>query len=298
MHGQSRPTAKTAAAAALVSLLALVTPVAAELPEEYRAWNQPIEPFRVIANVYYVGSNEIAAFLFATPEGHILLDGGFAETAPLVAESVERLGYRLADVKLLINSHAHLDHAGGLAELKRLSGATLLASTGDAPLLVAGGEEGWRFPAVKPDRLLRDGDTAELGGTVLTARVTAGHTPGCTTWTTRVRDGDRDYDVVFVCSVNALPEMDLLREDPAYPGGRAAAFERSFEVLESLPCDVFLGPHASFFLLDEKLARLAADAPANPFVDPELYRRHVAAKHRRFEEELQRQKAAAAEPAR
>jgi metallo-beta-lactamase class B len=274
-----------------LAVLMLLLPVEAELPPAFREMNRPHPPFRIAGNLYYVGTNEIAVFLFATSEGHILLDGGFAESAPLIRRSIAQLGFEVEDVRVLLNSHAHLDHAGGLADLERRTGATLVASRGDAPLLRAGGEAGFPFPAVEPDRLIGDGESVSLGGTTLTARVTAGHTPGCTTWTTRLRDGDRTHDVVFVCSVNALDGIDLLATDAAYPDGRAEAFRRSFETLEALPCDIFLGAHASFFRMQAKLAERAPGS--NPFVDPELYRRHVAAKRRNFEERLARQQAGA-----
>ena len=263
----------------------------AELPDEWKAWNRPVEPFRIVGNLYYVGANEIAAYLFTSPEGHVVLDGGFDETVPLIRTGIEKLGFRLEEVKILLNSHAHVDHAGGLARLRRLTGARLAASRGDAPLLEAGGEAEYPFPAVKVDRLLDDGESVVIGETSLTAHVTAGHTPGCTTWTTSIEEDGRAYDVIFLCSVNVFPGMDLLAEDPAYPGGRAAAFARSFDVLKSLPVDVFLGPHASFFLMHEKLNAESADR-ADRFVDPALYRRHVRAKRQRFEKVLAEQRRA------
>jgi metallo-beta-lactamase class B len=284
-----KPIARRALLAVLLLVSASMHPACAELQEAFQRWNQPVEPFRIAGNLYYVGTNELAAYLFQSPEGHILLDGGFEESAPLVRQSIEALGFSLSDVKILLNSHAHSDHAGGLALLAEWTGATLIASRSDAPLLEAGGEEPYRFPAVSPDRLIDDGDTVKIGGTVLTARVTAGHTPGCTTWTTTMDVDGKERAVVFICSVNALPEMDLLSPDPAYPGGRVRAFERSFDVLEELPCEVFLGAHASFFLMNDKREQLAGSA-SNPFIDPQLCRRHIEAKRERLEEEVERQR--------
>ena len=275
--------------AALV--FAVTTPAPAELPEAFQRWNEPIEPFGIAGNLYYVGTNEITAFLFATPEGHILLDGGFEETAPLIRTSIEALGFSPADVRILLNSHAHVDHAGGLALLKKWTGADLVSSRGDKPLLEAGGEEPYPFPPVSPDRVIDDGETVELGRTLLTARITAGHTPGCTTWTTQMEVDGKERTVVFLCSVNALPEMDLLSPNPAYQEGRIRAFERSFELLDELPCELFLGAHGSFFLLSEKREQLRSGGD-NPFLDPELCRRHLEAKKTRFEEEVARQRAA------
>lgn len=262
----------------------------AELAQPFQGWNRPVEPFLIADNLYYVGSNELAAYLFATPAGHVLLDGGFEQTAPLIRSSIEALGFSLADVKVLINSHAHSDHAGGLALIREWSGAALVASRGDKPLLEAGGEEPYPFPPVVVDRVIDDGDTVELGGTMLTARITPGHTPGCTTWTTGLDTGGGMRAALFICSVNALPEMNLLSPDPDYPQGRVAAFEHTFDLLDELPCEVFLGSHASFFLMLDKRQRLGTSAD-NPFIDPALCRRHIASKRQRFHQELARQRA-------
>ena len=169
-----------------------------------RSWNQPVEPFRIIGNIYYVGASDITSYLIVTPAGDMLLDGGFVETAPQIEANIKKLGFRLSDVKILLSSHAHYDHAGGLAELKRATGATFYAGAGDAPVLENGGHgdsslaHAVTFPPVKPDRLLHDGGGVMLGGMALTAHVTAGHTKGCTTWSTMVRDGGKSYHVVFV----------------------------------------------------------------------------------------------------
>ncbi len=276
---------------AAVALLFVCSAPSAAIPEEWASWNDPVDPFRIAGNLYYVGTVEIAAYLITTPEGHILIDGGFEETAPRIRDAVVRLGFRLEDVRYLLNSHAHVDHAGGLARLKAWTGATLAASRRDAPLLRAGGDAEWPFPPVEPDRLLEDGATITLGDTVMTARVTSGHTPGCTSWTTRIVEKDRPLDVVFLCSVNVLPGMDLLTPDPAFPEGRDAAFRRAFDMLEAMPVDIFLGAHASFFLMDSKRKAMSSDPP-NPFVDPALFRRHVERKRARFEEFLAEQQAA------
>jgi metallo-beta-lactamase class B len=165
--------------AVLISVLAVV-PMAQQTSDERAAWNRPFQPFHLIGNIYYVGATGVSAFLIVTPGGSFLLDGGLPETAPQIARNVAELGFRLSDVKYLLNSHAHFDHAGGLAELKRLSGATMVASTGDAPALRAGGPA---MPAVSVDRIVGDGEALRLGDTTLTAHVTPGHTQGCTTWT-------------------------------------------------------------------------------------------------------------------
>lgn len=288
--------------AGLAAGLALVAAAPAaeprpEMPEEWRAWNRPVEPFRIAGELYYVGTVEMAAYLFATPEGHVLLDGGFAESAPLIAASIEKLGFALDDVEILISSHGHVDHAGGLARLAELTGAEVVASAGDRPLLESGGGTDpdmaavLRFPPVEVDRVVADGDRIELGGLDLTARLTPGHTPGCTSWTARIPDGERTLDAVFVCSVNVLSGTPLVGNE-RYPT-IALDFASSFATLRAQPCDLFLGAHASFFRMEEKLAARDAGAGDNPFVDPDGYRRYIDQKDRAFRDELERQRAAA-----
>src|SRR5919106_6209704 len=167
-------------------------PSHAQTDDASRAMNQPVKPYRVIGNIYYVGASDVSAFLITTPDGHILLDSGFLETVPQIKQNMAQLGFRLEDIKILLNSHAHYDHAGGLAELKRLTGAKLMTSEGDIPLLASGGKgdpnfgDRFSFEPVKPDRTLRDGDKVELGGVTMVARMTPGHTKGCTSWTMKV----------------------------------------------------------------------------------------------------------------
>lgn len=264
----------------LVTLLLLFPALAgAQSTETERSWNQPVEPFKIAGNLYYVGASDITAFLVATPEGHILLDGGFPETAPLIRESVKKLGFKLEDVKILLNSHAHFDHAGGLAELKKTTGAKLFASEADAPVLASGGKsdpvlgDSNSFPAVQADRLLKDGDTVSLGGSTMTARLTPGHTRGCTTWTMKLEDGGKRHDAVFVCSTTVLPNVKLTGT-PTYPGINED-FAGTFRTLRSLPCDIFLAAHGQFFSLKEKIERLRKGEGINPFVDPEGYRKYL-----------------------
>ena len=260
-----------------------------------RSWNQPVEPFRIAGNLYYVGASDITSFLIATPEGHILLDSGFEETVPLIRESMKKLGFRMEDVKVLLNSHAHYDHAGGLATLKELTGAKLVASAKDAVLLARGGKgdpalgDTLLFKPVQADRIVKDGETVTLGGSTLTAHLTPGHTPGCTSWTMQVDDGGRRRDVVFVCSTTILPGV-VLKGNPKYPE-IASDFTRTFQVLESLPCDVFLAAHGSFFDLSEKIERLRKGAGPNPFIDPQGYKAYVERKKGDFLRQLEAEKA-------
>lgn len=267
---------------------------AAQENELWRSWNQPVEPFQIIGNVYYVGASDIGSFLITGAEGHVLIDGGFPETAAIIRASIARLGFRIEDVKVLLNSHAHFDHAGGVAELKQASGAQLFVSEGDADLFENGGRGDFLmgdtglFPAASVDRRLTDGEVVRLGETALTARLTPGHTRGCTTWTMQVEDAGRTYDVVFACSVSVLPDVRLL-DEPSYPG-IAEDFERTFAVLKALPCDVFLAAHGMFYGLTAKRAALQEGSTVNPFIDPERYQAYVARGEKRFRERLAKER--------
>jgi metallo-beta-lactamase class B len=283
----------TATTLSIACLLGDATPANAQGDAESRFRNQPVEPFRILGNLYYVGASDITAFLITTPQGHILLDGGFPETVPIIRRNMEKLGFKLADVKILLNSHAHFDHAGGLAELQRLSNARLAASAADAPFLESGGKgdpvfgDRLTFPPVKVSRIVHDGEAVTLGGVELVAHVTAGHTPGCTTWSLRTDDGGQPRDVVFVCSTTVLPGMRLA-DKPSY-ATITADFERTFRILRSLPCDVFLASHSSFFHLEDKARRLAKGEHPNPFVDPAGYRAYLDGAEKAFRDELARQ---------
>lgn len=265
-------------ALALVFALAACPAPAAPAPaEDWRvAWNRPAVPFRVVGNVYYVGVANVTSILIATPQGHILLDGGFPESAPLIAAAIAKLGFRIEDVKVLLSSHAHADHAGGLAELKRLSGARLHAGAADVPLLAAGGKGDFRwgdsllFPPVVADVAVDDGAAVELGGVTLVAHHTPGHTRGNLTWTLRVQDDGRTLDVVIAGSMSA-PGYTLVGAGQSYPG-IDADYAKSLAMLKTLPCDVFLTLHGHEFGLDAKRQRLAAGEEANPFVDSAGYR--------------------------
>ena len=281
--------------AAQVTLLILAAAgVFAQRDSRERAdWNRPVAPFRIIGNLYYVGVSGVTSFLVTTPQGHILIDGGFPESAPFIERNIAALGFRIQDVKVLLNTHAHYDHCGGLAELKRLSGGQVIASRRDAEVLESGGSvsfEGWKnslFPQVKVDRLIADGETATVGDAVLTANLTPGHTKGCTTWTMPVTDSGKTYHVVFFCSTS-VPGYRML-DNPKYPQ-IVADYERTFSRLRHLPCDVFLAPHGGFFHLDEKRAQLGKGG-ANPFIDPAEFQKFLDASEREFERELKRQQA-------
>ncbi|MGH9734599.1 MAG: subclass B3 metallo-beta-lactamase [Candidatus Acidiferrales bacterium] len=284
--------------AKLVAALALLTlPLVARAQTDpaMRAMNQPVAPFHLIGNIYYVGASDVTSVLIVTRAGDILLDGGFVQTAPQIEANIRKLGFKLSDVKILLNSHAHFDHAGGLAELKRATGARFVAMEGDAALLERGGRGDFYFgdrspfPPIKADRVVHDGDTITLGGVTLTAHLTAGHTRGCTTWTMTTNDHGKQLHVVFFGSTSVLPGYRLVRKQ-SYPG-IAADYERSFRVLRSLPCDVFLGAHGQFFNLTAKREVLAHSPKQNPFIDPAGYRAYVDNADRAFTDVLHHQQA-------
>ncbi|HYL98664.1 MAG TPA: subclass B3 metallo-beta-lactamase [Blastocatellia bacterium] len=265
--------------------------------KETQEWNRPVEPFRIIGNIYYVGASDITSYLIATPAGFIIIDGGFNETVPQIQKNIKKLGFDLKDVKILLNSHAHYDHAGGLATLKFLTGAKMCATRADAVLLEAGGKGDYLFGdrllfrPVKVDRLLDDGDKVELGGTVLTAHLTPGHTRGNTTWTMTVMENGKRYDVVFAGSTTINPGTKLVGNDKY--STIAEDYAKSFRVLKSLHCDVFLGPHASFYSLEEKRKKLAGGSEPNPFVDPDGYAAFIARTEKVYLDQLTREQQAA-----
>ncbi len=262
----------------------------------------PDEPFHVAGNLYYVGSTGVTSFLLTGPDGHVLIDGGYPETAPLIIGSIAKLGFDIRDVKVLLNTHAHSDHAGGLKALQDASGAELWVSEGDSAVMAAGGTgdlalgklryigffTGLRFPKPRIDRTFRNGDTVRVGPIELVANVTAGHTRGCTTWSFPVMDGERELLAVNICSLTLFPFISLV-EPEAYPGIRSD-FEESFRQLRSLPADIFLGSHGSFFRMERKLAmRESATNPVDPFIDREGYYRFINDAERDFRAKLEKQ---------
>lgn len=263
----------------LIFALLLSSSAFAQSDPVSRSWNQPVEPFRIVGNVYYVGASDITSYLITTPKGHILLDGGFVETAPMILANIRKLGFRPEDVRILLSSHAHYDHAGGLAELKRVTGATFYASRGDLPQLARGGTDDpqfgdrFLFPPIYADRIVEDKQRITLGGTTLTAHITPGHTPGCTTWT--MRAGGKE--VVFVGSPTSPGYR--LTNNPRYPNA-VADYRSQFARLKSLGCDVFLASHGNFFGLEEMIAK------KKKYAGCEEYRAFVDDAEKRFEEKV------------
>ncbi len=256
----------------------------------------PFPPHHVIGNIYFVGSRDLGIYLVATPRGYILINAGLEESVPMIQASVAKLGFRFRDIKILLISHAHFDHDAGAARIKRLTGAQYMVMDADVPVVESGGKEDFAYgdkpwaltPPVKVDRVLHDGDTVELGGSVLTAHLTPGHTKGCTTWTLQAQDGGKTYDVVIVGSPNVNPGYKLVG-NRAYPE-IANDYEKTFQVLRSLHCDVFLGAHGSYYGMEEKYARIKTSR-TNPFIDPDGCRRYVGEREQAFRQELAAQRA-------
>jgi metallo-beta-lactamase class B len=266
------------------------------------AWFEPFPAHRVVGNVYHVGSKDLASYLITTPEGHILINSGFERTVPLIRTSVESLGFKMADIKILLASHAHSDHVAGHALLQELTGAKVYVMRGDDRVIASGGEGQYfytvnRWKPCKVDRVLEDGEEVKLGGATLVARRTPGHTRGCTTWTWRTETAGKTYDVVVIGSPNVNPGYRLV-DNKSYPE-IADDFAKTFDVLKKLPCDVFLGAHGSYYEMIEKYERAKKGGQANSFVDPEGYRNYVSQKERAFRDTLAaQQQTKATDPAR
>jgi metallo-beta-lactamase class B len=255
----------------------------------------PFPEHHVIGNIYFVGSRSLGIYLITTPQGQILVNAGLAASVPGIQKSVETLGLKFSDVKILLISHAHYDHDAGAARIKELTGAKYMVMDADVPVVESGGKEDFfyaqrkemRFPAAKVERVLHDGDTVNLGGVVLTAHLTPGHTKGCTTWTMKVQDGGKSYDVVIVGSPNVNEGYKLVN-NAAYPQ-IASDYERGFQVLKSLHCDVFLGAHGDYYGMEAKYARIK-DGGANPFIDPDGYKNYINEREAAFRAELAKQR--------
>jgi metallo-beta-lactamase class B len=260
-------------------------------------WMEAFPPFRIAGNLYYVGSKGLANYLIVTPKGNILINSDLEANVPMIKESIEKLGFKYRDTKILLISHAHFDHDAGSALIKKETGATYMVMDADVLVVESGGKTDFAYgsnpsmlyPAVKVDRVLHDGDEVKLGGSVLVAHLTPGHTKGCTTWTMKVSEGGKVSNVVIIGSPNVNAGYKLVNNS-AYPQ-IAEDYEKMFRVLSSLPCDIFLGAHGEYFGLEEKYARMKAGA-ANPFIDPGGYKKYVTDKEAEFKAELAKQEAA------
>ncbi|NNE97921.1 MAG: subclass B3 metallo-beta-lactamase [Pyrinomonadaceae bacterium] len=278
----------------LLLLFLAVSTTAQVRSDADRRMNGPAEPFKIIGNIYYVGASDVASYLITTKKGHILIDGGFEETAPRIEKNIEKVGFRLRDVKILLNNHAHYDHAGGLNYLRKNSGAMLLANRQQAEALRRGGKNDFAyenlltFTPVEVDQVIKPDATIKLGSVKLKTIFTPGHTKGATTWVMSVNENGRKLRIVFQSSLSALPKYNLI-DNPLYPD-HAEDFRKTFTKLKEIKADVFLGSHAQFFKMKEKLEIWKTDKSRNPFIDPEGYRAFIERAKRAFESKLSEQK--------
>jgi metallo-beta-lactamase class B len=258
------------------------------------AWNAPHEPFRVFGNTYYVGVAGLSSVLIASDKGLILLDGALPQSVPLIDAHIRALGFRTEDVRLIVNSHAHFDHAGGIAALQRASGARVAASASGAWAIEHGQpaaddpqyvqhDEVSRFPRVKHVQVVTDGESLTVGELKITAHLTPGHTPGSTTWTWRSCEADRCLDVVYADSLNPVSDPGFHFTGDAKHPSREESFRRSIAAVEGLPCDVLLTVHPGFAGLDDKLQRREQQPASNPFVDPQACRAYAADARQRLD---------------
>jgi metallo-beta-lactamase class B len=260
-------------------------------------WTTPIAPFRIAGNLYYVGGKDLASYLIVTPKGDILINSSLENSVPMIRASVERLGFKFSDINILLISHAHFDHDAGSAEVIRQTHARYMVMDGDVSVVESGGATDFAYgkdtyaPA-KVNRVLHDGDEVKLGGTVLVAHKTAGHTRGCTTWTMQVTEAGQPLRVVIVGSWNVNPGWRLV-DRPALPAsypGIADDYRRTFATLKSLPCDIFLGAHGAYFNMPAKLNRIKAGEDHRVWIDPLGFKAAVTEREQAFEAELKRQR--------
>jgi metallo-beta-lactamase class B len=293
---------------AWVALAAMLTAAATSRAAELKAdppkkcepcdeWNAPREPFRVFGNTYYVGTAGLSSILVTSSDGLVLLDGGLSQSAPLIDASIRKLGFRTEDVRLIVNSHAHYDHAGGIAALQRVSGATVAASRSGAWAIEHGdapdddpqrgfGHAAMAFPAVAKVRVVKDGETLTVGPIALTAHLTPGHTPGSTAWTWRSCEEARCLDMVYADSFSPVSAPGFRFTGDATHPSLEASFRRSIETVAALPCGILLAPHPSFIAIDDKLAAWKADPAKNPFIDDDACAAYAAAATQRLDQRI------------
>lgn len=259
-------------------------------------WIEPFPPFRIAGNLYYVGTKGLANYLITTSKGHILINSDLEQSVPLIRSNVEKLGFKFTDVRILLISHAHLDHDGGSAAIKKITDAAYMVMEGDVSVVESGGKSDFQYgsdsamlyPSAKVDRILHDGDVVTMGGTTLVAHLTPGHTKGCTTWTMYVEESGKTYRVVIIGSPNVNKGYQLVN-NALYPS-IASDYERTFRVLKSLPVDIFLGAHGSYFDLENKYAALR-DSGVKAFIDPAGYNKYIDERAEAFRTELAKQRA-------
>ena len=276
-------------------VLVLTTAMAAlALQQSPEPGSQAVDAYKVIGNIYYVGATDISSHVISTPAGLILLDTGSAQMLPVIRANVEKLGFRVQDIKIILSSHAHWDHVEGHAAMQALTGAEVMAVGEDAAAIASGvdnsalGAQGWK--PVKVNRILKDGESVTLGGVTMQALLTPGHTKGCTTWTTTVQDGGRSYLVVFVGGISINEGVKLVG-NTRHPG-IIEDYARTFRVLKDLNADVFLAQHPNIYGMAEKVQRLKAGGSSHPFIDPQGYQRAVSEAEGRYLKQLAAERAA------
>ena len=265
----------------LVSLFVFAAPLMAQTNPD---WHASFPAFKIAGNLYYVGTADLAVYLIRTPQGNILINSDFPEDVPTIRKSIEQLGFKYSDTKILLISHAHGDHDAGTSLIQKETGARLMVMDADVPEVqsTAPGR-----PGAHVDRVLHDGDTVELGGSKLNARLTPGHTKGCTTWTMQVEEGGRNLNAVIIGSPNVNAGYVLVG-NTNYPQ-IAQDYVKTFTVLKSLPIDLFLGAHGAYFGMKAKYEKMKSGG-SNPFIDPAGYKAYVAEREASFRKEWERQK--------
>lgn len=278
----------------MLTLLALISaPAFAQSPD----WTEPVPPFKIAGNLYYVGSRGLASYLVTTPQGSILINPSLESSPALIKASIEKLGFKYTDIKILLISHAHWDHNAGAAAVKAATGAKYMVMAEDVPVVESGGKTDFQYgnspgsfyPATKVDRVLADGDSVKLGDAILVAHLTPGHTKGCTTWVMKVNDGGKTYNVVIIGSPNVNEGYKLVN-NAEYPR-IVTDYEKTFRVLKLLPVDIFLGAHGSYFNMDAKVPLIGARG-VSAFVDQDGYNKYVQDREDAFRKELAKQRAA------
>jgi metallo-beta-lactamase class B len=258
-------------------------------------WMTPITPFRIADGLYYVGSKDLASYLVVTPQGNILINSSLEGSPALIRKSIEQLGFKYGDIKILLISHAHSDHDAGSARIIKETGAKYMVMDGDVPVVESGGAKDFAYgnspyPKARVDRVLHDGDEVKLGDAVLIAHKTAGHTRGCTTWTMKVKQNGKTLDAVIVGSWNVNPGFRLVDKpgQPASYPGIADDYRKSFALWKKLPCDIFLGAHGAYFNMLDKLTKVG-QAGESVWIDPQGYQAKLAERQKAFETELKKQ---------
>src|SRR5215470_12586467 len=265
------------------SALVLVILAAPVLARQNADWHREFPAFKIAGNLYWVGTADLAVYLINTPQGNILINSDYPEDVPLIKKSIEQLGFKYSDTKIILASHAHADHDAAVGIIKKDTGARLMIMDADVPETESNAPG---RPGAKVDRVLHDGDTVELGGSKLTAHLTPGHTKGCTTWTMQVDEGGKKLNAVIIGSPN-VNAGTILVGNKNYPQ-IAEDYVKTFKVLKSLPCDLFLGAHGAYFGMKAKVAKMSGGG-SNPFIDPDGYKAYIAERDNTFRREWERQ---------